>query len=362
MPDVLSVHSIFRTYRVQFVEDFAEPLRQLLRDRAVLVCDALVHDLYGTQLAGIAPEGRLLVIEALETNKTLEKCQEVITHLVRMRFRRDHTLVALGGGIIQDIAGFVATVLYRGVPWAFFPTTLLAQADSCVGSKSSINLGETKNVLGSFYPPGVVHIDVRFLDTLSVDDVKSGIGEIMHFYLYADSPKRRSLAEKYDLLLRERARLRDHIAESLRIKIGVVERDEFDRSERHKFNYGHTFGHALESVTGYAIKHGQAVTVGMDLANYLSVRFGVLNHPVFEAMHDWLVVNFPIYDWTSLDLERYVSFLAADKKNFGDDLTCILAAGPGKLVVRRIPLDEALREAIGAYFRTVAAPAVPGGR
>lgn len=362
MSETLTVRASLRAYTVHFVDDVRPPLRAAMGDDGVAVCDAAVYALYRSILEPVIPEDRCVLVEAVEANKTLETCKDLIERLVARRFRRTHSLIAVGGGIIQDLVGFVATVLYRGVEWIFVPTTLLAQADSCLGSKSSINLGEKKNLIGSFYPPAAVHIDVRFLDTLSVDDVRSGIGEIMHFYLYADSPLRASLGEEYPRLLRHRADLRPHIHESLRIKQRVVEVDEFDRGERHKFNYGHTFGHALESVTDYAIKHGLAVTVGMDLANYLSMHLGLLERGAFEEMHAWLAVNFPAYDWTRMDLDRYMVFLAADRKNVGDDLTCILAAGPGHLVVRRVPLDGALREWIDAYFCSLAVAAVPGKR
>jgi 3-dehydroquinate synthase len=264
--------------------------------------------------------------------------------------RRDHTVLAIGGGITQDLSAFAASILYRGIDWAFLPTTLIAQADSCIGSKTSINIGDKKNLAGNFWPPSAVVIDLRFLETLPADDVRSGIGEILHFYLYADSPMTRSLVAEHATLLRDRAKLRPFVQESLRIKRGVVELDEFDRNERHKFNYGHTFGHALESLTGYRIPHGLAITVGMDIANFISMRLGLMPQAVFVELHSQLAVNLPERSIDVLEVDAYSEYLRKDKKNLQDTLGCILAERPGKLVPRQLPFDDALQSALRAYF------------
>lgn len=359
MLDRLIIRSHLGAYGVEFVADYGQALRATLDAPAVAICDRAVYALHEAGLSQVVPKSQVILLEAEESSKTLGGCEAVLRTLVERRFRRGHLLIAVGGGVVQDVVGFVATILYRGVEWIFVPTTLLAQADSCVGSKSSLNLGEAKNVLGTFYPPRAVIIDTRFLDTLSEDDVRSGIGEIMHFYVYADSPLRARLAAEYGELLRDRSRLRPHIVESLRIKQRVVELDEFDRGERHKFNYGHTFGHALEGATDYAIKHGLAVTAGMDLANFISRERGLLPPDVFDVLHRWLAPNFPVYDWSRLDLDRFIRLLGVDKKNEGEDLTCILAGGPGHLVVERIPLDQVLARQVARYFREVAPRTLP---
>jgi 3-dehydroquinate synthase len=236
------------------------------------------------------------------------------------------------------------------VEWIFYPTTLLAQADSCIGSKSSINLGIKKNLIGNFYPPSAIYIDTAFLNTLSVDDIKSGIGEILHYYLYASSPHFDLLIADYENVLRTRDLLKKHIRQSLEIKKSVVEIDEFDRGERNKFNYGHTFGHALESVTDFAIKHGQAVTIGMDLANYISMGMGYMTPDVFHDLHAKLAINFPEEDWRAIDLNRYFEFLSKDKKNIGSNIGCILAKRPGVLFKEQMPLDDHFRKRIQTYF------------
>jgi 3-dehydroquinate synthase len=346
-----TVRSLFREYPVSFVDDAAPLLASETGTAVQIIIDTAVIRLHAGRVRGLLEPARTISIEATEENKTLDGCRRVIETLVERGFRRDGALVAIGGGIIQDITAFAASILYRGVDWMFVPTTLLAQADSCIGSKTSINLGDKKNLIGNFYPPRRIFIDTAFLDTLSLDDVKSGIGEMLHFYYYADSPIIERLMADYDRLLTDRALLRPYISESLRIKRAVAETDEFDRGERNKFNYGHTFGHALESATHYGIRHGLAVTVGMDLANYLSVQLGRMGFEQFNRMHAVLRRNMPDFDLAAIDLERYVAALSKDKKNLGSDLVCILASAPGNLEKVRIALSGDIRRVIADYYQ-----------
>lgn len=350
MSDSLRIKSLFRNYEVNFIEDFTQPIRGLVDQQAFFIIDAIVWEIYIEKLKGVIPDGRLLIVEANENNKSLNKCQAIIETLVDRKVRRNERLVAMGGGIIQDVTAFSASIIYRGIEWSFFPTTLLAQADSCIGSKTSINLGGKKNLIGNFYPPSDVFIDSTFLNSVTVDDIKSGIGEILHYYLYAASPLFDELIRDYAIIIRDRNLLMKHIRESLKIKKSVIENDEFDRGERNKFNYGHTFGHAIESVINYTIKHGQAVTVGMDLANFVSMKIGIMSPDIFHNLHAKLYVNFPAFDWKSIDLDRYIDLLSKDKKNVGSNVGCILAKDSGMLLKQHLPLDDHLREMIHTYL------------
>lgn len=350
MSDFLPIKSLFRNYNVHFVDDFTLPLQGLVEQHAFFIIDAVVWEVYKEKLEGVIPGGRLLIVKANEYNKSLDKCRVIIEILVDRQVRRKEQLVAMGGGIIQDVTAFSASIIYRGIDWAFFPTTLLAQADSCIGSKTSINLGDKKNLMGNFYPPVNVFIDATFLESLSVDDIKSGIGEILHYYLCAANPLFGELIRDYAMIINDRSLLMKYIRESLKIKKSVIENDEFDRGERNKFNYGHTFGHAIESVTDYAIKHGQAVTVGMDLANYVSMEMGFMFPDIFHDLHAKLSINFPEFDWNKINLDRYFGLLSKDKKNVGNNVGCILAKDNGILFKQQLPLDDNFRKVIRAYF------------
>jgi 3-dehydroquinate synthase len=351
MSDPITVRSSQGTYDVVFASA-NDRLAALVADGAQVVCDANVARVHADVIASV-PRNQLLLLEAIETNKTLAKAEWLMTELSQRQLRRNQQVVAIGGGIVQDVTAFSASILYRGIGWTFFPTTLLAQADSCIGGKTSINLGDRKNLVGSFHPPTQVIIDHRFLESLSDDDIRSGIGEILHYYLYADSLLTQTLVEEQATLLADRAGFQPHIEESLTIKRNVIEEDEFDRGERNKFNYGHTFGHAIEATTGFAVSHGQAVTVGMDLANRLSTEHGMLDAAEAERLHGLLATNLPDYDWAGLDLDAYLSALSSDKKNVSADLTCILSRGPGKLFKHTLPLDDNLRRSIAEYFASI---------
>lgn len=348
--DVLVIKSRLRDYQVVFTEDWAGAVSRQAEGACCLV-DRRVWELYGTSLGPLVSEERLLLVDATEEQKTLERCYGLIEDLAARSIRRNQTLIAVGGGITQDITAFIATILFRGVRWMFCPTTLLAQADSCVGSKSSLNLGKYKNLLGTFNPPAVIWIDGAFLETLPVEALKSGIGEILHFYLVAGHDGTRALMDEYEALLAQPRRLLGHVRQSLLIKKRTVEVDEFDQGERNLFNYGHTFGHAIESLTNYAVSHGQAVTLGMDVANFLSVRYGYLSPEVYEVMRRLLDKNLPPVTIRKGQLDEYLAILGKDKKNTDGQLTCILTAGPGAMKKVRVPLDGRLKASLAEYFR-----------
>lgn len=351
MSDQLVIKSMFRKYQVLFVEDFTVPLRE---EEGFFIIDSKIYEIYENVLADILSDNQILLITASEEKKTLEGCKGIIETLVERNIRKNHTLIAIGGGIIQDITSFIASILFRGINWSFYPSTLLAQADSCIGSKTSINLGDKKNLLGNFYPPVNIFIDPCFLDTLPKNEIKSGIGEILHFYFYSASSLIGDLVDEYERLLESPKLLVGYIKESLAIKKSVIEVDEFDRGERNKFNFGHTFGHALETMTNYGISHGQAVTIGMDIAIYLSERLGYMDKKTLDSMHKILRKNIPIFEMKEYSLDVYLQALSKDKKNVGNDLVCILASKPGSLHKVQLTFDYKLKEMIAAYFNTLA--------
>lgn len=353
--DTLVIKSRLRDYEVIFTSDWPAALSGQA-DHAYFLVDRRVWELYQATLRSVVPDSRLLLVDATEEQKTLERCYGLIEDLVERNIRRTHALIAVGGGVLQDITAFIATILFRGVRWLFCPTTLVAQADSCVGSKSSLNLGKYKNILGTFNPPTTIWIDATFLETLPFEALKSGIGEIPHFYLVAGHDGTQVLMDHYESLLASPRRLLDHVRQSLIIKKRTIEIDEFDQAERNLFNYGHTFGHAIESVTNYTVSHGQAVTLGMDVANFLSVRYGYLSQGTYRAMRRLLEKNLPLLTIREEQLEDLLAVLSKDKKNTDSDLTCILTGGPGAMKKVRISMDGTFKTSLAEYFRMV-----PGG-
>lgn len=346
---VLNVRSRVRSYDVLLVSSLAQAIKDRRVDGSFLIIDADLPRRHS--IIRLFPKERVIHFKANEQSKTLEGCSGLIEQLIQKGIRKNTTIYAVGGGVVEDAAAFVSTVLFRGVEWFFCPTTLLAQADSCIGSKSSINFGAYKNLLGSFYPPSQVLIDMSFLETLPSNEIRSGIGEILHYYLVAGKTQlaKRMMAQ-YISLIRNPQGMKPFILASLKIKKAVIERDEFDQGERNLFNYGHTFGHAIESLSQYQINHGQAVTMGMDMANYISYSYGYINHKTYQLLRSILEVNLPDFRLTSRQWDQYRKALSKDKKNVGSTLGCILTRGPGEMFKTQIVFNEKLKESIMSYF------------
>jgi 3-dehydroquinate synthase len=345
------VKSRLKYYEVRFVDDFRKALISEISDQTFIIIDNNIARIYRDKLKAVLPKGRVLVIRANEQSKSLDSCSRIIKSLISGNIRRNSVIIAIGGGVIQDVAAFISSILFRGIDWIFVPTTLLAQADSCIGGKTSINFEKYKNLIGSFNPPTKIYIDTEFLNTLPANELKSGIGEILHYYLIAGSQLANSLMIDYQRILNSATMLKSYIIGSLLIKKKVIEKDEFDKGIRNLFNYGHTFGHAIETVSDYKINHGQAVTLGMDMANYLSFRLGFLRRAKYEGMHKLLKPNIPGFHLQNSKMADYIKSLSKDKKNINRNLSWIMTNGPGAMKKVQTPLHKKFQKFIEDYFK-----------
>ena len=179
----LYISSSIHDYEVIFEDNFTDSLSEQLKEGDFLIFDQVIKNLYKDEIADILDNYKHIAIEATETQKSYTQLTPIIEYLIKNSFRKNNRLVAIGGGITQDITAFISSIMYRGVNWIFYPTTLLAQGDSCIGGKTSININRYKNQLGNFYPPKTIFIIPSFLKTLPEKDLKSGMGEMCHFYL-----------------------------------------------------------------------------------------------------------------------------------------------------------------------------------
>ena len=344
------VKSIVHDYEVKFIDDSPAIINREIRDGDVVIIDQKIKELYPLITSAI-PENNLLIdIEAHEKQKSYEGLVPIINKLISGGFRKNHRLIGIGGGVTQDITAFTASIMYRGVDWISFPTTLLAQGDSCIGSKTSINFGEYKNQVGGFYPPNKIYIDLNFLDTLSHADLQSGIGEMSHYFVVSGENDFKQYKHYYKTALTDKSILIKMIARSLAIKKSYIEIDEYDRKERQVFNYGHSFGHAIESLTDYAVPHGIAVSFGMDMANFISVKMKLLEPRVRKEIRELLQEIWKGYVIKSLDVEKFCGALAKDKKNVGSELRLILCKGYGKVFKAPVRNDEVLQSWLVEYF------------
>lgn len=351
MDNQINIKSNIQDYSVFFVDSFVEHLKQDLDANSALIIDQNVHRLYAEKLNPVLQGKKVMVVEALETNKTMGYSREVIKFLMENGFKRNHSLIAMGGGIIQDLTCFIASILFRGVAWKFYPTTLLAQCDSCIGSKSSINVDQYKNMVGGFYPPKKIVIDVHFTQTLEHKDLLSGLGEAIKVH-YLDPKKRyQPVYDLYQDSIGNLGALNELIHKSLLIKKDVIEVDEYDRDFRNIMNYGHTFGHALESITNYAIPHGIAVTHGMGMANRLSRQIGFLSEEECQQMQTLIDANTQGEFATVDKLDGFWEALRKDKKNVDSRVNFILTKGYGLMMKHKMELDETVKSVVRDYLK-----------
>jgi 3-dehydroquinate synthase len=355
LPDIttaLTIKSHRGSYGVQFIKDLNEAVSHFPSDKNfTFIVDKKVHSLYRNEIETLINNRRFLLVEATEKNKNLAKIPEYIQSLMEQGTKRGHVLVAIGGGIIQDITCFLASTLFRGMDWYFLPTTLLAQADSCIGSKSSINVGDWKNIVGTFVPPNRIFVCTEFLKTLSQEDVHSGVGEMIKVHMIKSWERFLDIKRDYVEILKSDELMKNYILRSLLIKRDIIEVDEFDKGIRNILNYGHSFGHAIESATDFEVPHGVAVTIGMDMANFISSRFGFWPKEKFTLARELLKVNSGRYFSIKIPDERFFTSISKDKKNIDENLALILPRAEGGVAKMLLKNDDHFRSACIDYFR-----------
>lgn len=352
----MKIRSRFKEYEViiENRDDFFDKLSII--PNAFYVIDKKVYELYQGLFCNM-PEERLYILEAAEENKVIETALDVCGRIAELPTKRNTTLISVGGGIVQDVTGFAANVMYRGIRWIFVPTTLLAACDSCIGGKTSLNYRRFKNLLGTFYPPDTIHIYSGMFQTLTEKDYKSGLGEVIKFNIMAGKRGLENIEENMPGLLKRDLKTVDVFVESsLLYKREFIENDEFDRGERIKLNFAHTFGHAIEAVTEYAIPHGTAVAIGMIMANHISQKRGYLSRDIAERSERVLLqvidINLKLSD---RPFSEYMKAIRKDKKQESEGLTAVLITAygdEGELTVMHDIAEDEILSAIN-YFESL---------
>jgi 3-dehydroquinate synthase len=310
-----------------------------IRGRHVLlVTDSNVAPLYAdaVRAALAGREARTFVLPAGEPHKTLAECARAFDALAGMKASRDACIIALGGGVVGDLAGFVAATWMRGVDFVQMPTTLLAMVDSSVGGKTAVNLSQGKNLVGAFHQPRLVVADTEALATLPQRELAAGLAEVVKYGALGDAGFL-DWIEAHALALRTRDP--DAVAQAIetacRHKAAIVARDERETGERALLNLGHTFGHAIEAATGYsALLHGEAVAIGMVLAARLSARLGLAGEAPATRLAGLLArLGLPVEPPAGLDPQVLLGHMRLDKKNASGRLRLILWRGPGQAII-----------------------------
>ena len=357
MSESIRVELGARAYEVRIGKgllDAADLLAQVPGRQALIVTDAHVAPLYlarvQSALAGKTVQAH--VLPAGEREKNLARFAELMAALSALGASRDVTVIALGGGVVGDLAGFAAACWMRGVRFVQLPTTLLAMVDSSVGGKTAVDLPSGKNLVGAFHQPAAVIADTATLDTLPDRELRAGLAEVVKIGAIADAGFFAWLeANAEALLARDPAALETAIATSCRHKAGIVARDETEQGERMLLNFGHTFGHAIETEQGYGgLLHGEAIAVGMLLAARLSAELGRAPPADADRLENLLRrFGLPTAVPENLDAQALMQRMRLDKKAVSGALRLILWRGVGRAeVVRDIP-DTATMTTLCAY-------------
>lgn len=322
--------------------------------KALLVTDTNVGPLYGGKVQNILAQGgldaALMQIPAGEKSKSLTVANEIFTRAIELGLDRKSPVFALGGGVVGDLAGFVAATYMRGVPFVQLPTSLLAQVDSSVGGKVAVNHELGKNLIGAFYQPKAVFMELNYMQTLPRREIYTGLGEIIKYGIIYDESFFAFLeANREQVLALEPDALVHMIARSCEIKAAVVSQDEKEAGLRRILNFGHTIGHAIEKETGYVrYNHGEAVATGMVGAAYISRRLGLIDDAAYERVRKLTeACNLPLQA-AGVTVEAMYADIFHDKKTIGGKVTWVLMEKLGAVICRSDVPADVVKEAMAA--------------
>lgn len=330
----LSINSSIGTSDILVGESLKNVKNYLPNKKIAIITDSNVRKLYQNDF----PQGLVIEIGTGEGIKTLQTVENIIEQLIQNECDRSAFILGIGGGIVCDITGFVASIFMRGVSFGFVSTTLLSQVDASVGGKNGVNFGGLKNMIGVFNLPQFVICDMEMLKTLSPQEIECGFAEIVKHgaiksnelfnYIETNAEKAKTLDAEV---------IEHFVYQSVVIKANVVNEDAREKGERRKLNFGHTFGHAIEKIT--QIPHGQAVSIGMVVAANLSVNRGILSPEKAQRLTSLLkLLGLPTQ--MSIDPQKALAAMKRDKKRDGDKLHFVLLSDLGNADVVEITFDE----------------------
>uniref|UniRef100_A0A7C4Q1T8 Multifunctional fusion protein n=1 Tax=Bellilinea caldifistulae TaxID=360411 RepID=A0A7C4Q1T8_9CHLR len=352
---IFPIRGMERPYRMMvhngILELAADHLNEIGRSRtAALVCDSNTARLYAEKvekpLTAAGWRVRRCVVPAGEAHKTLQTTADLWAQFVEGGLERGSLVVALGGGVVGDMSGFAAAAFLRGVDWVNLPTTLLAMVDASIGGKTGVDLPQGKNLVGAFHPPRLVLADPLVLSTLPIGEVRSGMAEVIKHGVIGDpalldacADGAQGLSGGWEWLVRRAAA----------VKVRVIEADPYEQGLREVLNFGHTLGHALEKSSGYRLRHGEAVAIGMVAETRLAERLGIaergLSGRLAAILSRW---GLPVDPPAGLSAEQIRAGLTVDKKRRDGQLRFSLPHRAGQVLHGVIvPAEEALREVIG---------------
>lgn len=295
----------------------------------VLLSQAAILEHYQDVVDALKAQGfkvDIIIVPGDESAKNIQYAEQVWSQMVELGCDRSSVLLAMGGGVVGDLGGFVAATYMRGIPFIQLPTTLLAMIDSAIGGKTAVNLSAGKNLVGAIYQPKTVLIDPEFLATLPRRNVISSLAEAIKYGFIRDASIFDIIESRFDDLvtLNDQQLLSEIIAKSCRIKAQIVSNDQFESGERKLLNYGHTIGHAFETIQEYGgLYHGEAVLYGMKCANFISYKKGLLNESQYHQARS-VLDRFDLPELGPVQADRVLEVVSHDKKNINGKLNFIL--------------------------------------
>ncbi|MFH1759617.1 MAG: 3-dehydroquinate synthase [bacterium] len=333
-----------RSYPIYIGSDTLVKLKSIINktdkvSKCLIITNTRIAGLYPLYLNRIQslfkPAAKVLKLPDGEKYKCSKTLEGIYTYMLKNRFDRNSMIIAMGGGVVGDIAGFAAATYMRGIPYIQIPTTLLAMVDSSIGGKVAVNHALGKNMIGAFYQPRGVLIDVNFLKTLPWEEFTCGMGEVVKYGIIKDSLLFRYIEKNINKIKNLQPDSLIHlITQSCRIKAWVVENDERESGLRAILNYGHTFGHAIEGVTKYRrYKHGQAVMMGMKIAAFMAQKTGMLDTNS-QKRHDSLLVKIGMPELPRINPRLILEFMTRDKKAISGSIKLILPKKIGRVTIK----------------------------
>jgi 3-dehydroquinate synthase len=297
--------------------------------RLAVITDTNIYNLYG-QMIQANLNCDILVIPSGDQHKTRETKQKLEDSLFEKQYGRDTCLIALGGGVVTDIVGYLSSTYCRGISTIYYPTSLIGMVDASIGGKTGVNTPHGKNMVGTFYQPSAVFINIDMLNTLPEKEWKNGISEVIKYGLIADG-NLFNLLECNLWSIRDISLIQDIIITCCSIKKCIIEKDEKENGLRQLLNFGHTIGHAIEVTENYSITHGEAVAIGMVIESYISYLHGYLSKNIFGRIYN-IISNYKILNKsiTFNKRDKFHQYLSMDKKVINGKVRFVLLDGIGR--------------------------------
>ncbi|MCC6489446.1 MAG: 3-dehydroquinate synthase [Candidatus Hydrogenedentes bacterium] len=357
--DELKVHLGARSYPIYIQEGAADVLPRVLDELSAagavgVVTDTNVAPLYGERVAKLieASGARVhqCVLPAGEEHKRLAQVEHLVGEFLRAGMDRTSVVVALGGGVVGDIAGFAAASFMRGIRFVQMPTTIVAQVDSSVGGKTGVNHPLAKNMIGAFHQPSAVVIDLAFLKSLPERELKAGLAEVIKHGIIADGILFAYMEEKVEAILAGNLNFLEFpVRRSCEIKAAIVAADEREHGLRANLNYGHTFGHGIEAASGYTTYlHGEAVALGMHAAGILARNLGLVNDAFVERQRACIASYGLPVSWPQMPIDSVLDAMKHDKKVRAGTMKFVVADEIGHVQQRTDITLEQAREVLEA--------------